>query len=482
VNTETPSPETSIRLDDVIERRPVGTFHVLLLTLTGSVMFLDGLDTQSISFVAPVVAKQWHLSDAALGPMFSASIVGLLVGYLVLSPLADRIGHRTLIISATTLFAVFTLLCAFAGNEPQLLALRLLTGIGLGAAIPSTVALAGEFAPSRRRSTFVMLIYCWLALGFVAASLLSRVIIPLWGWRPMFLMGGVLPLILVLVLLAALPESPSHLLGHNADTSRVHACLRRLDPRLTPDTRVIPSEPHPAHRAAWTRTPFELVGRRRLPTTLLLWTTVMLNLGVFYAIQSWLPKILAELGYSASTAAAATAATTIGGIAAAALIGTMMDKRSAFGTLGIVYLAGAVFITVLGLSLSHTGGTALVAAAFLAGTCVTGGQMSVIALAATLHPPRIRPAGVGWALGIGRIGGILGPLLLGLALDSGTAPSTTFLIMSATFLLASTTVFALARTSRTLRASDTTPQTDHPATGQGGPQPERDPDGAGRRR
>jgi hypothetical protein len=128
-----------------------------------------------------------------------------------------------------------------------------------------------------------------------------------------------------------------------------------------------------------------------------------------YAVQSRLPTILSQLEHPASTAAAATAATTIGGSAAAAFIGTMMDKRGAFGTLGIVYLAGAGFIAVLALALPHAGATPVVAAAFLAGTCLTGGQMSVIALAAVLYPPRIRPAGVGWAPGAGRIGGIMGP-------------------------------------------------------------------------
>jgi MFS transporter, AAHS family, 4-hydroxybenzoate transporter len=431
-----------VRLDHLIDGRPVGRFHVLLLALTGSVMFLDGLDTQAISFVAPVVAKEWNLPIAALGPLFSASIVGLMVGYLVLSPLAGKIEHRRLVALSVAMFGACTLLCALAANETQLIVLRFLTGVGLGGAIPSAVALTSEFAPARRRSTFVMFIYCWLALGFVAASLLSGVVIPAWGWRAIFVIGGVLPLALTAVLLRFLPSSPSHLLRNGSDPARVHATLRRLVPDLDASTTVVAAEPHS------TRAPvIELLRRHWLLSTALLWVAFTLNLGVFYAIQSWLPTILGRLGHSAPTAIAATALTTVGGILAAMVIGTSMDRRGAFGTLGVVYLLGAVFVAVLGFALTGSS-VFLLAAALLAGTCVTGGQMSVIALATVLYPPQIRSTGVGWALGVGRAGGIVGPLIVGVALGADVAPQSVFLVMAAAFLLASGTVFALGKVAR----------------------------------
>lgn len=443
VSAPVPTVAASVRLDDLIDSRPVGRFHVALLASTGSVMFLDGLDTQAISFVAPVVAKEWHLPLAALGPLFSASIVGLMVGYLVLSPLANRIEHRRLIVLSVAIFGVFTLLCSVAGDENQLIAFRFLTGVGLGGAIPSAVALTSEFAPARRRSTFVMFIYCWLALGFVAASLLSGVVIPEWGWRAMFVIGGVLPLVLAVVLMRFLPSSPSHLLRHGAEPARVHDTLRRVAPDLDASTAVVAAERQTPGSAPIV----ELLRRRWLLSTILLWVAFSLNLGVFYAIQSWLPTILGRLGHETSTAIAATALTTVGGILAAMIIGTSMDRRGAFGTLGVVYLLGAALVALLGFALTGSGAFLLVAA-LLAGTCVTGGQMSVIALAAVLYPPRLRSTGVGWALGIGRAGGIVGPLVVGVALGSGVAPRSVFLVMAVAFLVASGTVFTLARVAR----------------------------------
>lgn len=449
MSVHAPAGATSVRLDQLVDSRPVGRFHVLLLALSGSVMFFDGLDTQAISFVAPVVAKQWDLPIAALGPLFSASIVGLMVGYLVLSPLANKIEHRRLIVLAVTMFGVCTLLSALAANETQLILLRFLTGVGLGGAIPSVVALTSEFAPARRRSTFVMFVYCWLALGFVAASLLSGAVIPAWGWRAIFVIGGVLPLVLVGVLVRFLPSSPSHLLRLGADAARVHATLRRLAPDLDPATTVLPAEPDAAREG--TRAPLvELFRRHWLLSTTLLWVAFSINLGVFYAIQSWLPTILGRLGHPMSTAIAATALTTVGGILSAMFIGTLMDRRGAFGTLSVVYLFGAGFVAALGVALTDSGGL-LLAAALLAGTCVTGGQMSVIALTTVLYPPRIRSTGVGWALGIGRAGGIVGPLLVGLALGADFAPRSVFLVMAGAFLVASGTVLVLGKVSRTAR-------------------------------
>lgn len=434
-----------VRLTDVIDNRPLGRFHYLILFLSGAVMFLDGFDTQSISFAAPVIAKEWGLPVAALGPILSAAIVGLMIGYLVLSPLANRVGNRRVVIVCTAIFGSLTLASALAMEPNHLIALRFLTGAGLGAVIPSVVSLTSEFAPKRRRSSFVMFIYCWLALGFVAAGISSGFIIPLLGWRMMFVIGGLVPLVLLGFLIRYLPESPRFLLREVDGQARVRAILQRLQPDLPAAANVVNGENHASKRAKTQVA--ELFRRKWLISTILLWLAFIANLAAFYSIQSWLPTIIGSLGRAPEIVIAATVLTTIGGIVAAAAIGPAMDRISPFGTLGTVYLLGAVFVVALGAVLG-AGTEMLLVTAFLTGACVTGGQMSVIALATVLYPPHMRSAGVGWALGMGRLGGIAGPLLVGVALGGGIAPQQVFLVMAGALVIAGVSVLILGRMHR----------------------------------
>jgi AAHS family 4-hydroxybenzoate transporter-like MFS transporter len=432
-------------VETIVNSRPIGGFHFLLLALGGTVMFLDGFDTQAISFAAPSIAKEWGLPVSALGPILSAAIAGLMAGYLLLSPLANRFGHRRIVIVCTAAFGLLTLLCAAAASPWQLIVLRFLTGAGLGAAIPSIVALVSEFAPTRRRSSFVMFIYCCLALGFVAAGIISGFVIPAWGWRAMFIVGGVVPLVLVALLLRYFPESPNYLIKVGAH-DRALATLRRLSPLLDGD--IILRKYDSATMKSGT---IDIVRGRWASATGLLWIAFIGNLGVFYALQSWLPTIVTSGGHSRTIVIAATVLTTIGGIAAATIIGPFMDRTNPFRTLSVVYLGGAVFTGLMGFVLDGASTAVLLGSAFLTGTCVAGGQMSVIALATVVYPPIKRPAGVGWALGIGRLGGIMGPLLVGWALGADLAPSSVFVMMGVILVAASISVVALERTMRGIR-------------------------------
>jgi AAHS family 4-hydroxybenzoate transporter-like MFS transporter len=379
--------------------------------------------------------------------MFSASILGLMIGYLLLSPLATRLGHRSLVLLSCALFGVATVLSALAAGELHLVLLRLVTGVGLGGAIPSAVALVSEFAPRRRRSTCVMGIYCCYAFGFVVASLVSGPFVRDVGWRGMFVLCGVLPLVLLVALVLLLPDSPGRLLRNQKTAVRGRQVLQRLAPgtdvsRIARQASAAASDPQPARSVL-----LDPVRRAWLPRTLLLRLAFVINLGVFYAAQSWLPTIAQQNGATAGTAATATAAMMVGGILAAGLIGPAMDRRGPFAVLTVVYLVAAVFLLGMGLSFSGPP-VALLGAAFLAGTCVVGGQMSVIALATVLYPTTIRPTGVGWALGIGRVGGIVAPLIVGYALGSGGDVETVFTIMGSAMLLASIAVLLLARSNR----------------------------------
>ena len=170
-------------------------------------MFLDGFDTQAISYIAPLIAKEWNLSRELLGLIFSSALTGLMAGYLVLSPLSDRFGHRRMLLASTFTFGLFTLTTVFAGSSTAIIALRFLAGVGLGAAIPSAVALTTEYTPQRLRATFVLVIYCGFSLGFIAAGVAASVLLPVYGWRSILWVGAAAPLTLAVLLLRYLPES-----------------------------------------------------------------------------------------------------------------------------------------------------------------------------------------------------------------------------------------------------------------------------------
>lgn len=426
MDTSTGGGETA----NFIDGRPIGRTQWLTVLLCALVMFLDGFDTQSISYAVPHIAKEWHLAKPALGPIFSAALVGLMVGYLCLSPLSDRFGHRRVVVFSTGAFAAATLACLLAHDVPTLIAFRFLTGVGLGAATPSAVALTGEYSPARLRASFVLAIYCGFSLGFVVSGGVAGWAIPIFGWRSLFWIGALVPLALLPFLLAYLPEALSTLTRPGADPQRALATFRRIDPDYPEDR--LPMSEVPSTR---NRTPL-----RRLFTdgmaygTLLLWLVFVINLGEFYAVQSWLPTILTDFGYSGGIVVAATSLVTVGGIVAAFIVGPAMDRISPYGTLALLYLAGCIFTGLVGFAF-QTSVPLLLGATFLAGLCVSGGQKSVIALGAVFYPSEIRSTGVGWALGIGRLGGIAGPLLVGAAMTAGLPARGVFYLLAAPMLM-----------------------------------------------
>jgi AAHS family 4-hydroxybenzoate transporter-like MFS transporter len=362
-----------------------------------------------------------------------------MVGYLVLAPLSDRFGHRRLIIISTVTFALLTLITVLATSVTQLIALRFVTGVALSATIPSAVTLTTEYSPKRLRATFVLAIYCGFSLGFVAAGGLAAWIIPLHGWRSLLWSGAIAPLTLAVFVFIFLPESLDFLVRTNAKPESIWRLVRSIDSALpNQGPRVFTTEVEEKRSGVGS-----LFQSDRTLGTLVLWLVFGLNLAEFYALQSWLPTILTNFGDSLNTVALATSLTTIGGIVAAFVVGPAMDRLGPYGSLATVYFAGVVFVTLLGLAFSAPSWVLLIAA-FCAGFCISGGQMSVIALAAIFYPASIRSTGVGWALGIGRLGGIGGPLLIGVLLAYQLSVASLFYAAAVPMLLAGVLVMLLA--------------------------------------
>ena len=387
-----------------IDRQPVGGFQIKLLLTCAAVLFLDGFDTQAIGYVAPALAKEWGLSKAALGPVFSAGLFGLMIGALVFGPLADRIGRRKIIIFSTLAFGLGTLATAFVSDVNTLLAIRFLTGLGLGGAMPNAVAMTSEFSPHRRRATMVMIMFCGFSIGAALGGLLAAALIPQFGWRSVFVVGGVAPLLLVPIVAWRLPESVRFLALTGQANARVAELLGQIDPKaaFTPATQFVVHEPR-------------LVGMpvrhlfregRALPTVLL-WVVFFMSLLDLYFLSNWLPTVLNDLGASVSSAAVIGSMLQVGGVVGTFALGSIIDRFS-FRALAVVYFAAVFAVGAIG-QLGHSVAWVTMAI-FAAGFCIVGGQIAANALAATFYPTSVRATGVGWALGIGRVGSIIGPL------------------------------------------------------------------------
>ncbi|MFI6344093.1 MFS transporter [Streptomyces sp. NPDC050560] len=442
-------PQDPLKLPGFIDRRRPGGFQLRTMLLCGLVMLLDGFDTQAINYMAPAITRDWDMSKGTMSTIFSAALVGLMIGYLLLAPLSDKFGHKRLVLAGVAVFSLSTLASVWVQTPDQLMAMRVITGIGLGAATPSTIALTAEYSPKRLRASLVLAIYCGFSLGFVVANYAADWLIPAHGWRSVFAAGAVLPLALLLVLFWQLPESISYML-RRGENAKAYALCRRID-RTLPETagaRVEAESANPAKRVRVT----ELLTGHRLLGTLLLWAVFAINLAMFYGLQSWMPSILADRGYSAGTLATAASMTTIGGIAIAFVVGPAMDRLGAYGSLGTLYLAGCGFLILMGLALGSPVWVVL-ATIFLVGCAVSGGQKSVIALAAAFYPEEVRSTGVGWALGVGRVGGIVGPMIVGGMLADGVGHEQVFLILAAPTALCGLIVLYLGHRAKQLRTA-----------------------------
>lgn len=438
-----PEPQTAsageIDVADFIDQQPVGRFQLKLLLTCAAVLFLDGFDTQAIGYVAPVLAKEWGLTKGALGPVFSAGLFGLMIGALLFGPLADRIGRKRIIIASTLAFGIGALITAFVRDVETLLVVRFLTGLGLGGAMPNAIAMTSEFNPRRRRATMVMIMFCGFSVGAALGGVLAAALIPQFGWRSVFVIGGIAPLLLVPILALRLPESVRFLALTGRANARVAGLLSRISPnvRFPPATQFVVHEPHLPGIPV-----LHLFREGRTLVTLLLWLIFFMSLLDLYFLSNWLPTVLNDLGVSVSSSAAIGSMLQVGGVVGTFALGSIIDRFS-FRALALVYFVAVFAVGAIG-QLGHSI-VFVTMAIFAAGFCVVGGQIAANGLAATFYPTSVRATGVGWALGIGRVGSIVGPLVGGMLLTMKWSTAEVFMAAAAAALCAALAAFFLSR-------------------------------------
>jgi AAHS family 4-hydroxybenzoate transporter-like MFS transporter len=329
------------------------------------------------------------------------------------------------IIFSTLCMGVFSLATTSAASVHQLMMWRFLTGIGLGGAMPNIIALTSEYSPQRLRATLITLMFCGFPLGAVLGGIASTGLIKAFGWQSVFLAGGLLPLVLVPILWRLLPESIRYYVAKGGATAKISALLSRISPGKafsSADSYVL-NEPRLAGMPV---KHLFLEGRAR--TTLLLWIVFFSNLLILYFLINWLPSVLQAAGLSLERAIIGTVLLNAGGILGGLGLGWLVDRRGPFGVLFVSYCLAAMSILAIGNFASTVTFAMLIV--FVAGFFVIGSQFCMNALAASTYPTSARSTGVGWALGIGRVGSVVGPVIGGWLLSLGWTNAALFFAVS----------------------------------------------------
>jgi AAHS family 4-hydroxybenzoate transporter-like MFS transporter len=405
----------SLDIRRFIDERPVSRYQLLVAVMCGLIVFVDGFDAQAMGYVAPALTAAMNISRGLLGSVISSGLVGMMIGALVSGPLADRIGRKPVLIACALIFGAGSLLTATAQSIESLMAWRVLTGLGMGGAMPNAIALTSEYMPRRRRAGAVTMMICGFSLGAAVGGLVAASLIPRFGWPSVFVVGGIFPIAIGVVSVFLLPESIRFLVVKGGADSRARDYLSRIAPGAAVAGPLSPG--HDEH-ASGALTVAELFTNRRAAVTILIWVIYFMNLLNLYFLNSWLPTIISDAGIPVETAIRLTSLFQIGGIAGAVVLGRLLDRTFSFWILAGCYAWAAAFVYSIG----HAGASVPMLAMTItcAGVGIIGGQNASHALSSEFYPTRIRSTGVGWALGIGRIGSIVGPMVGGWLLSQNT--------------------------------------------------------------
>jgi MFS transporter, AAHS family, 4-hydroxybenzoate transporter len=356
------------------------------------VLVLEGYDLGAMSFTLPTLSEVWHLKPVAFTPALTAGSVGLFVGSLLCGVLGDRVGRKPVLMGAVAVFGVTSLLTALTKDTFWLSTTRLLTGFGIGGGIPTTIALLSDLAPPKKQGGLVMATMCGVQVGNVLAGVAASRLIAHWGWQAVFILGGLMPVLLLPAMALWLPET---------FTARKMAGAASI-PRL-----------------------FE-GGFARF--TLILWLINFLSLLTIYSVNSWLPSLLHSLGIATASAVLAASMFQFGGMTGTLASAPLANRFGTENVVAVLLAMGGCFLILLGLA--H--GTALLFAglAFGAGLGISAGQVGINALSGAVYPMELRGTGAGWASGIGRMGNITGPLFGGLLLALGWRPGPMLEVMA----------------------------------------------------
>jgi AAHS family 4-hydroxybenzoate transporter-like MFS transporter len=437
--------ERSVDVARFIDERGVGRFQILVLILCFIIMIIDGFDAQAVGFVAPIISVAWGVSKASFSPVFAAGLLGMAIGALLFGALADRFGRKSIIVFCFLTFGVLTLAKAFVASILALTVLQFVAGLGVGGAMPNAIALISEYSPAKRRSLMVTVASAGYSVGASGAGFLTARLGASYGWQATFVVGGVVALAMMPALIVLLPDSIRFMVLSGARRTQVLRILHKIDRNQAVDADV-----------ALTSSEEKLVGlpvghlfrEGRTGMTVFLWLAVFMDLLVIYYMTSWLPVTIHGVGgITVEDAAIAAALFSAAGLFGTPVVGLLMDWFGPARMLALSFLLASACIAAIGsFASSHFELKIIV---FLAGFFSVGAHLGLSALAGELYPTFMRATGVGWALGIGRVGSLISPVLGGLLLAWQWQVTPIFLAVAAPAFLAALSVLAVGFFSST---------------------------------
>ncbi|WP_298041848.1 MFS transporter [uncultured Citricoccus sp.] len=433
-------------VQDVIDNTPMGAKRWAVVVLCFVIALLDGFDTQSIAFISPAIADDFGLQAADMTWAITASTIGMALGAITLGTFGDKIGRKKTILVALALFGAFSLAGAFAQSIEQIVLLRFLIGLGMGGATPALLALTAEFSPKNRRGTFMTLVLLGLPGGALIGGLVAAAWLPMVGWRGIFLIGGVLPLLLLLLCLKVLPESPVFLAtkGTVSADAQARRIMSSISGQQVEADAVLVTEDKKEERGSVSA----LFSSQYRKVTVAVFATYLLNWIAWYLLLLWMPTALRMLGLAYSQAAMGTVTVNGAFILFAIPLSVLLPKVDARKLLLAMFAIG--ILVALGLGLAGPNFSLVFILIALAGLGIGGPQLALNYLIANAYPTQLRATATGWGIGIGRLGSIVGSALGGLIL-TGLGVSGYFMVLAIPLALAAVATL-MVRSSRAASA------------------------------
>lgn len=429
-----------LKLREILNHKSMNSYQWFVVILCVFLIIVDGFDVMVMAFTAAAVSKEWVLTGSQLGGLLSAGLIGMAIGSIFLAPWADKKGRRPLILFCLLISGIGMILSALVQSALQLGILRFVTGLGIGGILASSNVLASEYASNRWRSLAVSLQPTGYAIGATIGGLIAVILIDQFGWRSVFLTGGIMTFVMLIVTYFTLPESLEFLLVKKPTNAleRINSLTKKLE---LPEISQLPSENLQLQSSKMGIT--KLFSNNLAISTISLWLSFFFVMFGFYFVMSWTPKILNLSGMTAEQGVTVGILLSAGGIIGCALVGLISAKVSIFYVQTLFLGLTAVSILLLVNSVSSL--TFALFFGLCLGVLINGCIAGLYAISPMVYDTDVRTTGVGLAIGFGRTGAILSPLVAGSLLDAGIPALSLYSYYACAFILAIVVVLLIAK-------------------------------------